>query len=54
MMMLFYDSRRRRYKLLNLIGPKNRLHKILKWLRGYHNLIPIEEPILHTGGMLYA
>ena len=42
MMLLFYEPRTRRYRLLNLIGPKNRLHEILEWLRKYRDLILAE------------
>jgi len=42
MIMLFYEPRTRRYRLLNLIGPKNRLHKILEWLRRYRGLVLTE------------
>jgi len=49
MLRTFIDMNTRKFRCLNLIGPRHLIDRILRWLREYRGLVLLEEYVLFDG-----
>jgi len=49
MLRTFIDMNTRKFRCLNLIGPRHLIGRILRWLREYRGLVLLEEYVLFDG-----